>query len=231
MNELMCCPFCEAIPLTCAEGYMFKHTNGCFFASGDIVCFQKFEAWNTRFEPRQEWDEKKLSNFIFKKLSDDWKEVFNIEIWQYIPERKHPEKALAMELAKALVQHFRLPAMWDEEAVFKLLRYECPINKNLLTTDEIYRNIAKVIIQHFSPPTMVVWPDKNNETDFPTLEEDSPELNKMIGWNACLAEFKRLNLDVKETKNILDLVERCTCCHQHDCPKCHGRFVVMKRGT
>ena len=36
-------------------------------------------------------------------------------------------------------------------------------------------------------------PEKNDEKDFPTLEEDSPELNKMLGWNACIDEIKRLN--------------------------------------
>ena len=36
-------------------------------------------------------------------------------------------------------------------------------------------------------------PEKNDEKDFPTLEEDSPELNKMMGWNACVDFFKYLN--------------------------------------
>jgi len=61
---------------------------------------------------------------------------------------------------------------------------------------KLVKPIAKALIQSFKPPAQVVWPDKNDETDFPTLEEDSPELNKMIGWNACLDEFKRLNPDV-----------------------------------
>lgn len=33
------------------------------------------------------------------------------------------------------------------------------------------------------------WPEKNDESKFPELEEDSPELNKMIGWNACHDAF------------------------------------------
>ena len=49
------------------------------------------------------------------------------------------------------------------------------------------------------------WPEENDETDFPTLEEDSPELNKMLGWNACLAAIepiKEMEVGVDENQFI-----------------------------
>ena len=52
------------------------------------------------------------------------------------------------------------------------------------------------------------WPEKNDETDFPTLEEDSPELNKMLGWNACLAVIEPIKkMEVELNREVIgDLI-------------------------
>ena len=41
------------------------------------------------------------------------------------------------------------------------------------------------------------WPEKNKDVPSNEVEEDSPEYNRAIGWNACLRKFKRLNPQIK----------------------------------
>jgi len=68
----------------------------------------------------------------------------------------------------------------------------------------------------------IEWPEER------TGDRDSPYLEYDRGYNHGLANCLQAYNEAKA--DLLDLVERCTCCHQHDCPRCHGRFVVMKKG-
>ena len=172
---------------------------------GPVICAFELAEWGIEYcpEPRQDWDEEALWHFIVNFMANN----------NWNGEKKFIDGVDCERLAKSLIQHFKPPAKvkirWPN-VEYMIEKFDKFIEKwtgnaypHLIDSDENdgeqFRDLLRDCFRSYCN-TKIVWPEKNDETDFPTLEEDSPELNKMIGWNACLAEFKRLNPDLGEGK-------------------------------
>ena len=103
---------------------------------------------------------------------------------------------------------------WDEEAIEKIVeKVWCGLMGSMTTNSERFKEIAKSLIHHFSPPAKVVWPEKmKNAIEYVLRDKimiiqehhhsyygNPQELIDLL-FNACLTEFKRLNPDVGEGK-------------------------------
>ena len=182
----------------------------------------------SRPEPRQDWDGDEEGFLLFKMMSG-YEEEMAREEWT----AKHSSstaKKLASEYAKALIQHFKPPAKaLDVQKVARIIELNLEDGDNYPTKKAFAEATAHTICAKFSL-VKVVWPKKIDETDYLLMEEDNPELNKMIGWNTCLAEFKRLNLDVEERKKV-KWPEKAFCKehpeNDHTCVEC----AINRRGN
>ena len=130
-----------------------------------------------------------LTEVEFRNFQRDDSLAKAILSWGY---RKSPDAGLVGLDEK----QFKIK-LYGVMSLFYLKHKSLPKIEDMSDDLDMYWNICS----KFSIPAQSVkFPEKNDnlEQAHKELECDSPELNQIIGWNACIEEFKKINPGVKE---------------------------------